>query len=828
MREDFVLKIDNLSKRFPGVQALDSVSLQIRKGEVHAVVGENGAGKSTLMKILAGAEQPDGGSIFVNGQKIQAFDPQSARRMGIGIIFQEFNLIPYLSAAKNISLGREPHSLGWISNKKEVSAARKWLSEIEAAVPNTSPVQWLSVGQQQQVEIAKALSLDAAILIMDEPASALAATERSHLFTLIGKLRQSAITILYVTHSLDEVFRVSDRVTVLKDGKLIFTRPTQLTTTDDLITAMVGRKLDLVYPSKAEVIGNTMLSVKNLSSGAKLNDVSFELREGEILGVYGLVGAGRTELCKALFGVQSSTGQISLHGETLQKRHPSSAIRHGIAFLTEDRKTEGLIMGLSVRENIALPSLQRRTFWGIIKKKEERQKTFGISVKLKIKTSSIENDVFYLSGGNQQKVVIGKWLLAAPRILICDEPTRGVDVGAKMEIYSHLRDLADQGLAVILVSSELPEIIGMSDRILVMRVGKVACELDAAGASEEKILAACLSESDTPASKDFAAGHPEDHENLLTKLNAVRKRIVQPDRLVFLTLLTLVGVGIFTSESFLNRYNLTSIVRDAAALGIVSMGQAVVMICGGLDISVGSIVSLTTIFAALLMNGSDTMIPIAVLVCLGAGMMVGVLNGFAVVKLKIVPFVATLGMMSVVHGMVLLIAHGPVGAVGKAFRYISRGSVGPFPSALVIILFVFVVAVLVMNKTLYGRHLSATGANGEVARLSGIHIYWITFSSYIVSALCAVFAGLYLTSRMGMGDPLVGRGFEVDSIIAVLIGGIPFGGGRGNILGVIAGVFLLAVLGNLLNMWNLHSWYHQIVKAVILLITISIYKQEGP
>ncbi len=424
-------------------------------------------------------------------------------------------------------------------------------------------------------------------------------------------------------------------------------------------------------------------------------------------------------------------------------------------------------------------------------------------------------------------MVIGKWLLSAPFILICDEPTRGVDVGAKMEIYSNLRDLADQGLSVILVSSELPEILGMSDRILVMREGRIACEFDAAGATEEKILAAGLSESPAKESEASALqGKPESRETLLTKLNVLRMRLIQADLVVFVTLFCLAGIGIFTSESFLNKYNLTSIMRHAAGLGIVSMGQAVVMIGGGLDISVGSMVSLTTILAALLMNGSDAMIPAAAMACLGAGIIVGFLNGFAVVKLKIVPFIATLGMMSVVHGVVLLIAHGPVGSVGKAFRFISRGSVGPFPSALLIILIVFVVALLIMNKTIYGRHLSATGASHEVSRLAGIRISGVIFSSYVVSALCAVLAGLYLTSRMGMGDPLVGRGFEVDSIIAVLIGGIPFGGGRGNIIGVMAGVLLLAVLGNLLNMWNLHSWYHQIVKAGILLLAISIYKRD--
>lgn len=827
VQENVVLKIDCLSKRFPGVVALDSVSLEIRKGEVHSVVGENGAGKSTLMKILAGAETPDQGTIFLNGQQIQAFDPQSARRSGIGIIFQEFNLIPYLSAAKNIFLGCEPNTFGWISTQKEVKDAGKWLKEIEAQISTTAPIHWLSVGGRQQVEIAKALSLNAGILIMDEPASALSATEREHLFALIDNLRRRAITILYVSHNLDEVFRVSDRVTVLKDGKLVFTKPLAHTTTEDLIAAMVGRKLDRIYPPKAEKIGNRILSVKNLCSGEKLRNISFDLRIGEILGVYGLVGAGRTELCKTIFGVLSSSGEISLNDRSLSKRNPSAAIKNGIAFLTEDRKSEGLIMGLSVRKNISLPSLDMRSFWGVINNKEERRQTGEIAQKLKIKTPTIENDVFYLSGGNQQKVVIGKWLLANPNILICDEPTRGVDVGAKMEIYYHLRELANQGLAIILVSSELPEIIGMSDRILVMRNGKIVGAFDTTDASEEKILAAGLSESNDSL-PDAAPGHTEIRETVLAKLNTFRKRIVQADRVVFLTLVTLIGVGIFSSESFLNKYNLTSILRDAAALGTVAMGQAVVMICGGLDISVGSIVSLTTILAATIMSGSDGMIPMAMIACLGMGVIIGALNGFAVVQLRIVAFVATLGMMSVVHGVVLLITHTPVGSIGRAFRLLSRGSFGPFPSALFILLVVFIVALVVMNKTVYGRHLFTTGANTEVARLAGVRIKWIRFSSYLVSATCAVFAGLYLTSRMGMGDPLVGRGIEVDSIIAVLIGGVPFGGGKGNILGVIAGVLLLSVLANLLNMWNLQSWYHQIIKALILLVAISIYKQERP
>lgn len=792
------------------------------------MIGENGAGKSTMMKILAGAETPDQGAIYINGQQIQSFNPQSARRLGIGIISQEFNLIPNLSAAKNISLGREPNFLGWIFHKKESLAADTWLKEVEADIPPTSPIHWLSVGQQQQIEIAKALSLNAGILIMDEPASALSASEREHLFALIDKLRQNGITILYVSHSLDEIFRISDRVTVLKDGKLVYTRPIRECTSDDLIAAMVGRKLNCIYPPKSDKIGKPILTVKNLSSDGMLKNISFDLRQCEILGVYGLVGAGRTELCKALFGVISSRGEISLQGKSLGKPNPSASIKNGIAFLTEDRKNEGLIMGLSVRKNISLPSMDKRSTWGIINDKEEKRQTVELAQRLKIRTPTVETDVYHLSGGNQQKVVISKWLLANPKILICDEPTRGVDVGAKMEIYAHLRNLADQGLAVLLVSSELPEIIGMSDRILVMGNGRITGEFDPTEFSEDKILAAGLSESKQTPAENQGQTARDIYRNFTAKFRMIHKWIIQADLLVFVTLLALIVVGLFSSESFSTPYNITSILRHAAALGIAAVGQAVVMISGGIDISVGAIISLTTILSALIMNGSNAMILPAIFACLGVGLIVGILNGFVVVKLRIVPFIATLGMMSIVQGVVLLIAHGPVGLIGNLFRHISRGSVGPFPSALIVICFVFIVAVLVMNKTLYGRHVFATGANSEVARLAGIGINRITVSSYMVSATCAVFSGLYLTSRMGMGDPLVGRGFEVDSIIAVLIGGIPFGGGKGNILGVIAGVLLLSVLANLLNMWNLQSWYHQIIKAVILLVAISIYKQERP
>lgn len=812
--------VDNITKLFPGVRALDSVSFSIRKGEVHAVVGENGAGKSTLMKILAGAFAPDRGKIIIGGSELQSYDPETARGRGIAIIYQEYTLLPHLTVAQNISLGREPRKAGWIQRGQEVRIAKQVLQRMASDLNPGQPVRQLGVAQRQLVEIAKGLALDAEILIMDEPTSALSIREREQLFSLIEKLRARGISIIYVSHSLEEVFRIADRVTVLKDGQQVATREIGQTTPDELITLMVGRKLERIFPPRAQTVGKDVLTVRDLHSPPELENVSFSVKEGQIVGLYGLVGAGRTELAKALFGARSATGEIHLEGRSVRFRHPRAAVKQGVALLTEDRKTEGLIMGLSVRKNMALASLDRRARGGVISVEAEKRAVSRLVDQLNISTPTIEKDVFYLSGGNQQKVVIGKWLLSNPRVLICDEPTRGVDVGTKMEIYRHLRHLANQGMAILMISSELPEIMGISDYILVMRKGKLAARLDREEASEEKIMRAALGQTgEISPAEDRRAGRSK-------AAPAPPRRELPSYLVVFSTLLALILIGIFTVPNFLGSYNLTSIVRHATGLGIVAMGQAIVMIAGGVDLSVSATITLTTITSASIMSGNDKMIVPAVLACVGIGLVMGTINGISVVKLKITPFIATLGTMSIGAGVVLLITRTPLGSIGPVFRQFSRGTVGPFPSALYILLAVSGLGWILMNRMVYGRWFYALGGSREVSRLTGISVGRIEFRSYLISGLCAVAAGLYLTSRMGIGDPRIGPSFALDSIIVVLIGGIPFGGGRGSVTGVIAGVVLMAVLGNLLSLWNLQSWYHQIARAVILLAAISLFKKE--
>jgi len=488
---DNILEMRNISKAFPGVQALDNVSFKCKKGEVMALVGENGAGKSTLMKILVGVYQADKGEIILRGERVKVTNPREAQKLGISIIYQELNLLPYLDVAENILLGREPRR-GLVINMAELYfQANEWLKGLSIGINPRTPVYKLSVAQQQMVEIIKALSLNANLIIMDEPSSSLSGHELNSLFDRIHLLQSKGITVIYISHRLDEIFEVADRVTVLKDGKLVGTLGCKTADKSTLIRMMVGRTLDETYPEKAEaaVSSKEVFSVVDLSSEEKFQNINFKVHKGEILGIAGLVGAGRTELAKAIFGAEPpDKGEIYLNGEKIDIDTPNKAIKSGIGFVTEDRRKEGLIIGLSVRKNITLPSLNRVTQLGFIDNKEERKIVKGLVRDLDIKTPSIDWEVEYLSGGNQQKVILAKWLATMSQFIIFDEPTRGIDVGAKAEIYHLMRELAKKGIAILMISSELPEILGMCDRILVMHEGHIAGELPSKKATEEEIM----------------------------------------------------------------------------------------------------------------------------------------------------------------------------------------------------------------------------------------------------------------------------------------------------------------------------------------------------
>jgi rhamnose transport system ATP-binding protein len=489
---EYILELKNISKSFSGVEVLHHVSLALRAGEVHALLGENGAGKSTLVKVITGVHQPDSGEILLDGNPVHFHDTWETRQAGITAIYQELSLFPDLDVAENIFVGSQPLSAGRrIDWRKLYKKAEDLLTSLGVHLDLKQKARNLSIAQQQMVEIARAFSLNARILIMDEPTSSLTLNEVADLFRLVRRLREEGKAIIFISHRLEELFEIADRVTVLRDGSYVDTRSMKDVTRDDLIRMMVGRTITNLFPKQDVKAGEVVLEVENLSRSGAFRDISFELRKGEILGMAGLVGAGRTNVARAIFGVEPATdGQIKVNGLPVAITSPQQAIDLGLAYVPEDRQLHGLIPAMHITSNISLPMLSEFARSGWMNFKKERKSTFEAARQMEVRANHIWQKARELSGGNQQKVVLAKWLATQPRILILDEPTRGIDVGTKAAVHALMSKLASEGMAILMISSELPEVLGMSDRILVMREGQMTAQFTREEATQEKIIAA--------------------------------------------------------------------------------------------------------------------------------------------------------------------------------------------------------------------------------------------------------------------------------------------------------------------------------------------------
>ncbi len=833
-----LLRLADITKSFGAVHALKGVSFDLIAGEVHALVGENGAGKSTLIRIITGSEQPDAGTVEIDGVRAPRLNPAAARAYGIAAIYQQPALFPDLSVAENIALGLEPPSatrrIRWNDRRRR---AESLLRRVGAEIDAETEVRQLSMPQQQLVEIARALGAGARMLLMDEPTASLTGREVTLLLDLIRDLRFQRVGIIYISHRLEEVFQIADRVTVLRDGESVGVRnvagKTDLTESE-LIRLMVGREVSTIFPPPETAPGETVFSVRNLCCrGSGISDVNLDIRVGEILGVAGLVGAGRTELARVLFGITAAnSGTITLGGQGLKIRSPGDAIEAGIAYVPEDRRRHGVILEMSIAANVSLgilPKLYPRS-WLCSGAEQSLARQFIRD--LGIKTTSPDMRAANLSGGNQQKVALGRWLAAKPKLLILDEPTQGVDIGAKAEIHKLIRRLAAQGMAVLMISSELPEILGMSDRIAVMRGGTVTALFDRRNADAHTIMAAALGQD---VRKDECqmtkhAQKPNRHQRpreqyadfgLRHSSLVIHFRTYFREWSVALALVSLLILLAIIAPGFFQKSQLLSICSAAAPVSLVACGIAVVIISRQIDISVGSQFALCSVLLGLLVQAHWPM-PLAAAAVIVIGALCGAFNGVLIAWLRLPSIVVTLATMATWREALRWWRQGEfVRDLPESFQWFGLSQAGGQTTVLATTVVLFLVLTFGLKHLAAGRFVYAVGSDAEAARLAGIRPSLVTFGVFVMAGALTGLAALLNAVRFTDVDPKTGTGLELQAIAAAVVGGIAISGGRGRLWGVLAGVLLLACIAPALVFLKLPPQWEKALQGCIILLAVA-------
>jgi len=822
------LELRGIEKGFPGVRALKGVSFACRRGEIHALVGENGAGKSTLMRVVAGVWPPDAGTVLVGGREVWLSSPRLAHDLGIAMVFQDTRLVPDLDVARNIWLGREPGRL-LLDRSAMEAGARRILDRLGVNVPLRRDVRELGVAERQLVEIARALTTDPAVLILDEPTSALDAAEIERLFAIVRDVKREGTSVIFISHRLPEVFAIADRITVLRDGEVVGTVGRDAIDADGLVAMMVGRALSTAYPPRASRMGEPRLSVRGLSSPGRFAEVGFTVRAGEIVGLGGIQGNGQAEVASALFGLLPQTGAIDIDGQPVALDRPSTAIRAGLVYVPGDRHREGLFMPRSIRENVSLPHLWSWAGLGLVPAGRERAATRDAIERFAVRTPSGEQPVSALSGGNQQKVVLGRWTTGAPRVFIFEDPTRGVDVAAKLDIYRRIRALTEGGAAVLLVASDLMELIGLSDRILVFSRGRVVDEMAGADATEERIVgsavearaAAVIASSAAPTTETKARRGGERDRPLLHRYGST---------LLLFALVLLLGTAASARSSyFLTGANLSNLASQIAPLALVALGQLTVILLGGIDLSVGPLISLVTGIVSFVAVGETEGSTLAAIVAsLGAGLVVGALNAILILRLRIPDLIATLSTYSIVLGLALTVRPSPGGAVSDAFLDTVTATVGPVSWAVVGVVALALMFELLLARGRLGQRLYGTGSSPEASYGVGIRIGVVRAGAYLFCALTAAAAGVLIAARIGSGDPQAGSAFTLASITAVVIGGASVFGGRGTALGTLVGAIAVGLMQNALNLMQVSAYYQYIWAGALTLVAVVGYALRLP
>jgi ribose transport system ATP-binding protein len=839
------LRLEGVTKRYGGVTALANVDFACSLGTIHAIVGENGAGKSSLMKVIAGVIRPDEGRIYLGETLVHFASPANAARNGIACIFQELSLLPDLSVSDNIWIASPPRRFGLIDRRRQRISARDILREI--GCPDIHPserVKDLPLSRQQMVEIAKALVRQPRLIIMDEATSALTAKDVEQLYKVIRQLRDRGLAILYISHRMHEIAALADICSVFRNGRHIDTFPMATRTTAEIVPLMIGRDVNRAYPPKpvsntaagsapgrinAELLPVSALEVKDLRWEHVLNGISLNVGKGEIVGLGGLDGQGQSELLLALFGVlRGVDGKVLINGTQPSIGHPrqAKASKVRMALIPEDRKTQGLLLPMSIRDNLVLAAASDLSNHGVINAAKEQIAIDEAVEKLKIKVNDLDAPVRTLSGGNQQKVVIGKWLMREPRILLLNDPTRGIDVGTKQEMYRLMHELAQAGIAILFYSTDYEELIGMCDRVVVCYGGKLIRELKGTDLNDHNLITASLNLSEEFVKSGSAGAISETGDGQQSKWQTIRRiwRWNIGPLTAFLVFAIMFLLFSIKQQNGLSVNVLTSLSNKGAVLALVAMAQTLVVLTGGFDLSAGMILTMASCLASVLVNGPPGQIALGAVAVLMSGLAAGAINATIVVLGRIQPIIATLATGAIYFGIALLLRPSPGGEVSEDLSNALTYDLGGIPTTFLLLVGILIFVWWPFRNSVLGRSCYAVGSAEGAAYMSGLTIGRSRFAAYSLAGLLAAAGGLVLSLISMSGEASASQGgfYTLNSIAAVAIGGTSLFGGSGGMIGSILGAFILRTISDLLFVFNAPALWQPLFQGFILLGAVCL------
>lgn len=810
------LSLSNITKLYSGVIALTDVSFDVRPGEVHALLGENGAGKSTLMNVASGTVRPEGGTITVAGLEVDAFSPALANEAGIAIVHQHPAVLPDMTVLENLQVAL-PASV-FAGDRSAVEVATAILADVNLSVHLNDRVDDLTVAQKHLLEIAKAFSVNPRVLVLDEPTAPLGQASVDLLFARVRSAVAAGTAVVYITHRMAEVRELADRVTVLRDGHLRGTGRVDEISDQELLTMIVGRQMESTFPPKHIRSGSDQVNfVLSHLSGEAFHDVTATVLKGEILGIAGVVGNGQTELLRALAGLDSFSGVVTVS----EKELTSSGLLHSSAYMPADRHREGLMMTLTVRENAAVSALKRFNSWAFLSSKRENEVVGSTLDSLAVKASSMDAVVASLSGGNQQKVVMARALLSEPLLVVADEPTQGVDVGARLEIYKILREVSASGIPVIVASSDAKELEGLCDQVVVMSRGNAIETITGDDITEERIVEAAVS----------SRAHTSSLRAVTTRATEKSRlaRFIQGDyapSVLLVGVIILLGAFIFSQNArYLSDFNIFSVLLLVTCLGFIALGQTVALLIGGIDLSVGPLAGFLVVIASFFVNDDKplSIVVFGLVVMFVAAIAVGFVNGALIRFGKFTAIAATLTLYIALQGLSFLLRDSPDGYISGRMTQIITAKLGPIPIAFIVLVVVTLALEFALRRRRWGWRLRATGSSEESSRRIGVNVNKTVILAYMTTSLFAFLGAIMLMAQIGVGDPAQGVSYTLTSITAVVLGGTSLLGGRGTFVGTLLGSILLVQALNATTFLGLSQMWQYIFQGALILAAAVLF-----